>query len=681
MNLQRLAAFALTALSAGVLGMTSETAAFPVAISLLAAVGMLGLVPLPLRAERRVIFGLLVAAVFALKYRYAPLDVRDLNSFPFYPLAHAAAQYMVTMQAANFFLHARRPLPTGFPFLTAMTLLAAGAVDATWSQQTAFFITAALYTAFSAVFFAASRRMADGPTHRSTGRVAWISAAMILALAGGAAFSGLVTVYRRQVNELLGELPLRLPRAPSTAQLPMEIELSSMDASAFRQARREIVLRVRSRHAPGYLRAQAFDTVSDSRWSNAADWATLSPNAIVPGLTDRAGSRVHAFRIRPRARLGQERITVWPMPGREVGLPAPMNAAVLAAPVDEMSVDEHHCALADDLPLGVDFSAQLADVPVSPISDAMRRRCLLLPPRLARTARPLAMVITAGCKTPAEKMDAVQRYFHEHYQYELGIQVPRRVDPLTWFLLRRPAAHCEYFAAGAAVLLRAVDVPTRYVTGYVAAERGAHGDYWLARRGDAHAWVEAYDPDRGWVLVEATPPAGQPSAADGRPHWLIAWWEHLRFQLQQLRVRLYKEGWRGLVGWLGDRLVDLGRWLVTTVEGGVALSAVALLAGLWARRKWKTRPRPTGPAPTPQLRALWRLRRRLDRRVRRLGLVRRDGETLHQFAHRLADADTDSPLASAAADWYRAYAATRYRGVTDEAIDDLRQSLPSPSRR
>ncbi len=55
--------------------------------------------------------------------------------------------------------------------------------------------------------------------------------------------------------------------------------------------------------------------------------------------------------------------------------------------------------------------------------------------------------------------------------------------------------------------LELIDVPSRYVTGYVVVElEGEYGDYWLARNRNAHAWAEAYDDDRRrWLSVEATP--------------------------------------------------------------------------------------------------------------------------------------------------------------------------------
>ena len=77
---------------------------------------------------------------------------------------------------------------------------------------------------------------------------------------------------------------------------------------------------------------------------------------------------------------------------------------------------------------------------------------------------------------------------------------------------RESAAGGMHFATSAACMLRALDVPARYVSGYVCTvEDGAAEvpDY------AAHAWVEYYVQGRGWLMLDATPPAGIQAAAQG----------------------------------------------------------------------------------------------------------------------------------------------------------------------
>ena len=118
----------------------------------------------------------------------------------------------------------------------------------------------------------------------------------------------------------------------------------------------------------------------------------------------------------------------------------------------------------------------------------------------------------------------------------------KRYDMILRFLLSEPkqGAHCEYFATGAALLLRCVGVPTRYVTGYFAHEDEGPQTI-LVRQRDAHAWCEAWVDGTGWVTVEATPPTGWPEQNKSPLEpWRRAW-------------EWVEDRWLGLMGWLADR--------------------------------------------------------------------------------------------------------------------------------
>ncbi|MHC4570185.1 MAG: transglutaminase-like domain-containing protein [Planctomycetota bacterium] len=69
------------------------------------------------------------------------------------------------------------------------------------------------------------------------------------------------------------------------------------------------------------------------------------------------------------------------------------------------------------------------------------------------------------------------------------MDIPAGRDKLTHFLLAESTGYCEYFASGAAMLLRMADVPTRYVTGFLVTNRDVETGLWIARSMDAHAWA------------------------------------------------------------------------------------------------------------------------------------------------------------------------------------------------
>ena len=56
------------------------------------------------------------------------------------------------------------------------------------------------------------------------------------------------------------------------------------------------------------------------------------------------------------------------------------------------------------------------------------------------------------------------------------------------------------------VMLRAVGIPARYVTGFLPGEYNDVGGDYIIRQSDAHAWVEVYFPGYGWITFDPTPP-------------------------------------------------------------------------------------------------------------------------------------------------------------------------------
>jgi len=54
------------------------------------------------------------------------------------------------------------------------------------------------------------------------------------------------------------------------------------------------------------------------------------------------------------------------------------------------------------------------------------------------------------------------------------------------------------------VLMRALDVPARIITGYQGGQQNPIDGYWTVHQSDAHAWAEVWIAGRGWVRVDPT---------------------------------------------------------------------------------------------------------------------------------------------------------------------------------
>jgi transglutaminase-like putative cysteine protease len=77
-------------------------------------------------------------------------------------------------------------------------------------------------------------------------------------------------------------------------------------------------------------------------------------------------------------------------------------------------------------------------------------------------------------------------------------------DAVDEFWLDRKEGFCEHFAASFVVLMRAMGVPARVVTGYQGAEPPDSDGWMIVRQSHAHAWAEYWQPGIGWRRADPT---------------------------------------------------------------------------------------------------------------------------------------------------------------------------------
>ena len=80
----------------------------------------------------------------------------------------------------------------------------------------------------------------------------------------------------------------------------------------------------------------------------------------------------------------------------------------------------------------------------------------------------------------------------------------RGADAIDEFWLDRRAGFCEHFAAAFVVVMRALDVPARIVTGYQGTDPAPVDGYYIVRQSSAHAWAEYWEAGTGWVRADPT---------------------------------------------------------------------------------------------------------------------------------------------------------------------------------
>lgn len=142
---------------------------------------------------------------------------------------------------------------------------------------------------------------------------------------------------------------------------------------------------------------------------------------------------------------------------------------------------------------------------VEALSPASRQAYLQLP-RLDPRIRQLTERIVGTETSPIAQARMVENYLRRNYGYTLELPKVEPEDPLAFFLFHRKKGHCEYFASSMAVMLRVLQIPSRVITGFQSGVYNPISGAQLIRSSDAHSWVEAWLPDRGWTTFDPTPP-------------------------------------------------------------------------------------------------------------------------------------------------------------------------------
>ena len=273
------------------------------------------------------------------------------------------------------------------------------------------------------------------------------------------------------------------------------------------------------------------------------------------------------------------------------------------------------------------------------------------------------------------------------YTLEPGVYGEHTADDF-WF--DRKEGFCEHIASAFVVLMRALDVPARIVTGYQGGQMNAIDGYWTVRQSDAHAWAEVWMAGSGWVRVDPTSavapgrtgaferlqaPRGALAAAMGTVmspgvvQNLRAMWEAVNNGWNQW-VLNYTQG-RQLdllksLGFESPSWADLAYVLIGVI---VAVSLAGAAWTLWERQQHD-----------PWLRALARVRRQLGQ----VGVASGENATPRELA-RVARAQLgDNPFTEQLSAWLLRLEALRYAAQSPDTLASMQTSLrlmPWPERR
>lgn len=272
---------------------------------------------------------------------------------------------------------------------------------------------------------------------------------------------------------------------------------------------------------------------------------------------------------------------------------------------------------------------------------------LQVPAKLRLPIQKLAQKWIGDATTPRQKIHALARKLRSDFTYSLSFKRPAKRSPLLYFLQVDKKGHCEYFASSLALLGRSVGVPIRVVTGYLASEYNPWGQYYIVREQNAHAWVEAWIPKKGWVTFDATPAGGIAQHMPKRSSWSSGMSDLLFVYMKRFRLWLAARS-------IGEMSVGIGAFFLLWI-------AIRVVRRMRNQAKLNTQNKPLYDEPIPVLVEMLE--------TLHSDLPMQSNETLEHYARRLGTSEASEHI-RLAAPIILDYAAFRYGRIgSQEGIE------------
>lgn len=414
-------------------------------------------------------------------------------------------------------------------------------------------------------------------------------------IVAGLGSHAMVSIYRFQLN-MIGARLLSNHNAGEPSGLSTQPRLGATFGSGGSLTR---VLRIQNWPAQrSYLRAMSFDTYKAGAWLPTPGSKKYFPVSAKWLHTDARGETAHVQRL-----VNDEGMLVVPLEATGVKLSNDIVTPLEWSPGGPLRSDDN----APDpfsydivlLPSSKGEAAANGPMAQKPTADELQK-LQSVPEEMPLEVHLLAQQIGGAEVDPRAQIKAVEEYLMSHHSYSLTTD-PGSGDPVANFVGSDKAAHCEYFASAAVMLLRCLGIPTRYCIGYYVHEKD--GNSTIVRFRDAHAWAESYiaGPGGGWVTVEATPGGARPDN-QGEP---IPFWQKLREHVQDA------------VAAIRAAVLSLSK-TPPLVRAVLFLAALLATTGATIRFALKARAaKTTGPSYVARSRELDAIARRFERWLKR----------------------------------------------------------------
>ena len=270
-----------------------------------------------------------------------------------------------------------------------------------------------------------------------------------------------------------------------------KVDLSTLGARADNQNK---VLEVTTRYSSGtlYLRSSSLDWYTGKQW---LDSETPLPDLYWPQPADGEAYRIDEVVI--KTQFAHEMLYL-PYYTDSLDITGMTRGMVNTKKLNEYSITT--VALSQ-------WSVQFeADRRITADQQAQIAAATRLTEETKKWAIPLAKQIVGNVDDPYYQALYIAEFVKNSARYDKNTgRMPNEYEDFAqWFLEEGETGYCVHFATAGAVLLKALGIPARYVTGYMVNTRVGTPKEVLVS--NAHAWVEYWLPGFGWTVLECTPP-------------------------------------------------------------------------------------------------------------------------------------------------------------------------------
>ncbi len=309
----------------------------------------------------------------------------------------------------------------------------------------------------------------------------------------------------------------------SSKQLGGPLQLD--ESPAFKVVLQPATVRVQDLPFPLYMRGRTLAHYTGRGWTPGEEsWEWFESDERLPSLypgnvsTRTVSKSLTALNLQTGSIFSSGDL-------REVALPEPLQES--GEDVDEVVAKSNrgdviaHQQITSEMQYEFQTSIPYWEIDKEQITDETQEETsedlqpyLQLPDELPDRVIQLAGQITEDEEDSYAKARAIADYLRD-LPYSIDVsEVPEDRDFTDFFLFDEQTGYCTYHSTAMAVMLRAVGIPTRWVKGFVLREQDLQpvedepedsAQQATVSLSSAHAWVEVWIEDTGWLLFEPTP--------------------------------------------------------------------------------------------------------------------------------------------------------------------------------